>query len=427
MQYRRTCKVIGYHLLYHTAAVRGSECANDRYLILDHSWTSHLKRTPALIFRKLPMAWNLVPAGGHPFGLNPLGHAFANQAAGQGFHNPADQMFLGLLAQQNPALTPHIAQLIGINGFNGMRMNVPKDQHRKHQRNIRDGKVTLGYHQTTRRAAEAIIKSQEFRPGSGGCVGAGMYFAQCPEETHPKTADHRGVILVADLRLGHRYKVDKTDPANFHRYQSCQDSLNFLFSQGCNSCKVKRDSGFEYVVYDPAQVSNIRLHSFCPGGGCVILDAGANEIVLGRDHTGTFSDFGGRNEFDRAQGRFQDSDRWQTCVRETHEESLGLLNVSRPPFTRGRDVVVHLPGFDAPVDRDAGYKCYLVSVPSSELEGFCSRLKKQVENAQRRGQKVEVSECVRFPVANVVDAATNHWRRGPRHKGSNSLMSKSVR
>lgn len=354
--------------------------------------------------------------GGDPRfpGLNPLGLGIAHAAAQGGFHNPGDQMFLGMMAQLgqqsgHPALTQHIADMVGINGFNGTRMTVRKDQLKKHQRNIRDGKITLGYHQTSVAAARAILSSQQFRAGDRGCVGAGMYFAKAPDETHPKTDDHRGVILVADLRLGHRYKVPNGTDPNFCSHQRCEDSLNFLFSQDCSSCKVTRASGPEYVVYDPAQVSNIRVHSFCPGGGCVVLDSGSNEIILGRDHTGNFSDFGGVNDYNRHQKRFHDTDRWQTCVRETAEESLGMLNVSQAPFRRGRDVVVHLPGFDAPIDLDSGYKCYLVEAPSAVLSGFCSRFKERVKQFSGR---VEVSECVRFPVANVVKAARKHWRAG---------------
>ena len=80
-------------------------------------------------------------------------------------------MFLGMMAQQgqqmgHPALTREIAHLVGIDGFNGTRMNVRRDQHKKHQRNIRDGKVTLGYHQTSEAAVRAILAQQQFRAGS---------------------------------------------------------------------------------------------------------------------------------------------------------------------------------------------------------------------------------------------------------------------
>ncbi len=71
------------------------------------------------------MAWG---GGGNPLfpGLNPLGLAIAGAAAKKGFHNPGDQMFLGMMAQQgqqmgHPALTREIAHLVGIDGFNGTR------------------------------------------------------------------------------------------------------------------------------------------------------------------------------------------------------------------------------------------------------------------------------------------------------------------
>jgi hypothetical protein len=34
-----------------------------------------------------------------------------------------------------------------------------------------------------------------------------------------------------------------------------------------------------------------------PGGGCLLLDESSNEIILGRDYTGNFADFGGVFDF----------------------------------------------------------------------------------------------------------------------------------
>jgi hypothetical protein len=76
-----------------------------------------------------------------------------------------------------------------------------------------------------------------------------------------------------------------------------------------------------------------------------------------------------------------------------------------------RDVFVHLPGLD-PIDEDSGYKCYLVSVASTHIHGFCTNFKQRVAHEEHLGRKVEVVECVRFPVANIVAAVMGGWRKG---------------
>ena len=65
----------------------------------------------------------------------------------------------------------------------------------------------------------------------------------------------------------------------------------------CSSVEVERLSGPEYVVYEPSQIGAIRVHSLCTGGGCLLLDESAQEIILGLDYTGDFADFGGRNDY----------------------------------------------------------------------------------------------------------------------------------
>ena len=60
-----------------------------------------------------------------------------------------------------------------------------------------------------------------------------------------------------------------------------------------SSVEVQRNSGPEYVVYEPSQIGRIWVHSLCPGGGCLVLDERSNEIILGCDYTNDFADFGG--------------------------------------------------------------------------------------------------------------------------------------
>ena len=72
---------------------------------------------------------------------------------------------------------------------------------------------------------------------------------------------------------------------------------------------------------------------------------------------------------------------------------------ARKPLQR----VLQPPGL-RPSDRDSGYKCYLTRLPASDCSNFCRRFSQAVAQAKAAQGKVEVTECTRFPVANVVKA-----------------------
>jgi hypothetical protein len=119
-------------------------------------------------------------------------------------------------------------------GFDGQPIRLHSDRIQQHRHNMSKSGVTVVFHQTSFSAAMSIMGSQRFQPGSDGCVGQGMYFAQSPEDTHRKTR-HRGVILAADVSLGQRFQVSLADSKNgtWCRTQSCQDTLDFLTGHGC--------------------------------------------------------------------------------------------------------------------------------------------------------------------------------------------------
>lgn len=119
-------------------------------------------------------------------------------------------------------------------GFDGQSIRLKRDSIERHKRNITSCAVTIAYHQTNADAARSIMRSQKFRAGTQGCVGAGMYFARSPEETYPKTTS-RGVILAADVRLGNKFNVSLQDSKNgtWNRHQKCEDSLAMITEHGC--------------------------------------------------------------------------------------------------------------------------------------------------------------------------------------------------
>jgi xanthosine utilization system XapX-like protein len=108
------------------------------------------------------------------------------------------------------------------------------------------------YHQTDFATANIIIQTQKMKPGSGGLAGGGIYFATTPELTGHK-AHKKGVILEATVALGRIHTLEAAgDPTM---------TLQKLNSLGYNSVCIARavSSGQEYVVYDPKQVSAIKV------------------------------------------------------------------------------------------------------------------------------------------------------------------------
>ena len=119
-------------------------------------------------------------------------------------------------------------------GFDGQPMKLHTTAIASHKTNIASGGVTIAYHQTNEEIAKLIMSSQVFKPGSEGCVGAGMYFARNAAETHPKCTK-RGVILEVEVRLGQRFQVSLADSQNgtWPRKQSCERSLSTITAHGC--------------------------------------------------------------------------------------------------------------------------------------------------------------------------------------------------
>lgn len=105
------------------------------------------------------------------------------------------------------------------------------------------------YHQTSRSAADNIMREQRFARGDSGLAGGGIYFAESPDETEAKAHQH-GPVLAADVSLGRIKHIHGGDSSI--TYSSLQ-------SEGYDSvCILGRSSGKEYVVYNYGQVNNIR-------------------------------------------------------------------------------------------------------------------------------------------------------------------------
>ena len=128
---------------------------------------------------------------------------------------------------------------------------MPSRFHR-HEVQRREGGTKL-YHQTDKKTADIILKTQQMKPGSGGLAGAGIYFATTPELTGHKARRH-GVILEAKVDLGGIHTLDANGDPNMtlQKLKSLGD-----FDSVCIARPVS--SGQEYVVYDPKQVLCIHV------------------------------------------------------------------------------------------------------------------------------------------------------------------------
>ncbi|CAF1228572.1 unnamed protein product [Rotaria sordida] len=73
----------------------------------------------------------------------------------------------------------------------------------------------IGFHTTDPKSAIAIAHSQ-FRPGTNGWLGPGVYFARSIEGTIGKAKSSGGATIIAEIRMGKVYEVDRDHIANNH-------------------------------------------------------------------------------------------------------------------------------------------------------------------------------------------------------------------
>lgn len=110
--------------------------------------------------------------------------------------------------------------------------------------------VKRAFHCTTEEAAKAIVETQTFRKGSSGMVGGGIYFAESPADARRK-ARQGTVILEATLRMGRMYVVPSGGNSDI--------TFEWLQTRGRDSVCFTRDAGYEFVVYQSYQCTNIAL------------------------------------------------------------------------------------------------------------------------------------------------------------------------
>lgn len=133
----------------------------------------------------------------------------------------------------------------------GVVLYIPKHIMQARVKRLKSGDTMVLYHQTTTEIAKKILDSQEFRPGTEGLAGGGIYFAVTPEETEHKAHQH-GAILRASVQLGNVRELTPSGDPDMTTQKMLKD--------GYDSVMIPRPGGTEYVVYFSDQVKDISLY-----------------------------------------------------------------------------------------------------------------------------------------------------------------------
>jgi len=110
------------------------------------------------------------------------------------------------------------------------------------------------YHQTSSEIAELILKSN-FKPGTEGWCGGGIYFATTPAATNTKAIgpdSHKGFIIEAQVDVGRVLHMSKT----------CDRSMTGekLKNRNYDSVTFNPGDGDEYIVYSNSRVLSTKKY-----------------------------------------------------------------------------------------------------------------------------------------------------------------------
>lgn len=135
---------------------------------------------------------------------------------------------------------------------------------------------------------------------------------------------------------------------------------------------------------DGAAAANKSNPSYYSGAGLLLWDAHSKTVILGKDFNQEWSDFGGKRDQ-------TDHDAWFTASREAAEESLGVLNGS---IVNKQRVIAEV--------RAGTYVCYLIDTTGTKI---CKQFNDLAKAAGARRKRIEVSQMLRFPIADLVSVS----------------------
>lgn len=134
-------------------------------------------------------------------------------------------------------------QELTVLGLDGVKAVLKRSQATARQIRLRRNTEVL-YHQTHRGAADLILGSGRFMPGSHGLAGGGIYFAASPEDTVGK-AQSTGVMFKCRVQLGNVLQLTSDGDRTMNTKK--------LLAGGHDSVKIGRTRP-EWVVYVHSQV-----------------------------------------------------------------------------------------------------------------------------------------------------------------------------
>ena len=120
--------------------------------------------------------------------------------------------------------------------------------------------IINGYHQTDKKCAESIIKNG-FKCGTRGFAGAGIYFANSPQDTCGK-AQRNGYMLVCQINTGNTKLIEKA-ASNIDKKTLKLEGFDSVSVTGGTNSDLNRP---EFVVFEPNRVLIIE-HYLCDEEG----------------------------------------------------------------------------------------------------------------------------------------------------------------
>lgn len=147
--------------------------------------------------------------------------------------------------------------IVGPGNLGGLSLLLDDDDHftSSSSRNSTHMGIRELYHATSTSAAESILSSGRFLPGSNGCVGGGIYFADSASAARHKARASSDVVLKATVNLGDALVIRGGASGTYDESK--------LRSMGCESIYLPNgaaggNAAAEYVVFNSNRVSNIR-------------------------------------------------------------------------------------------------------------------------------------------------------------------------
>jgi hypothetical protein len=105
------------------------------------------------------------------------------------------------------------------------------------------------YHATSAASARSIRQSGQFRPGTGGLFGAGIYFAATKQAAQKKSRHGNGAVITVMVWLGFTLEVSKPKAGQFRLSQQmvCEFGCHSVHGTGIQT-------GEEWAVFYPQNI-----------------------------------------------------------------------------------------------------------------------------------------------------------------------------